>query len=61
MCACVKCSGCDGEGDAWFSFDGEFIGSHHWDDLDSLEPCPFCNGTGYEYECPECSEYYEEY
>jgi len=61
MCGCVPCSCCGGDGYCWFGIDGECLGEHHIDDLDSLEPCPFCNGSGYEFECHECSEDYEEY
>ena len=42
-----RCPHCEGSGDVWFSIAGEFIGAHHMDDLDHLETCPICDGSGY--------------
>jgi len=60
-CTCTSCKGCGGTGNVWFSMTGEYIGNHHWDDLDELETCEECHGTGIDEICDYCRELEEEY
>jgi len=45
---------CDGTGNVWFTFDGQYLGNHRSDDLDELERCEDCDGTGISEECDRC-------
>lgn len=53
-CACVGCSMCDGTGTVWFDFAGRYFGNRRCDDLDVLEPCEDCGGTGVAETCDSC-------
>lgn len=53
-CQCVKCPDCGGTGNAWFGIDGKYVGEHHMDDTDSLEPCDMCGGSGITEMCEDC-------
>lgn len=45
-CTCVPCGSCNGTGNVWFTFDGKYLGNHRSDDLDNLERCDDCEGSG---------------
>lgn len=58
-CECVRCSGCEGTGNVWFSFPGadrggKYLGNHRSDDLDEMETCMECGGSGIIESCFEC-------
>jgi len=55
-CSCVLCEGCGGTGDVWISFSGKYLGRYRCDDLDELDTCPDCNGSGSIEMCNECQE-----
>lgn len=55
-CECVSCADCGGSGIVWFSFDGEYLGRRHCDDLDRMEPCDTCYGRGTVETCTRCIE-----
>jgi hypothetical protein len=58
-CECVSCGSCSGSGSVWHDFNGAYLGNHRCDDLDSLEPCEDCGGSGLSEVCTECQEAYE--
>lgn len=53
-CTCTSCPACQGTGDVWYSFGGEYLGNRRCDDLDELEPCDECGGSGVDEYCDEC-------
>lgn len=54
-CCCVSCGDCGGSGNVWFSFGGkEYLGSHRCDDLDEMETCDTCGGSGITETCDRC-------
>jgi hypothetical protein len=53
-CTCTPCSECGGGGSVFISATGEYLGPHRRDDLDELETCPECNGSGVGEYCEEC-------
>ena len=60
-CECVSCSSCGGTGNVWFAFPGpdrggEYLGSHRSDDLDEMETCMECGGSGTIETCYECQD-----
>jgi len=59
-CGCIPCSECEGSGTVWISFSGEYLGNNKCDDLDDLETCPACEGTGLSQICDSCREQYFE-
>jgi hypothetical protein len=59
-CECVKCSTCGGSGSYWTDFSGRFLGQSRCDDLDELEYCEECGGTGLSEVCYECQLEYGE-
>lgn len=61
VCRCVACSECRGSGHVWFAFGGrEYLGSGRCDDLDEMEGCDECNGSGVSLVCDACQYAYEE-
>lgn len=56
-CTCVTCAECGGTGNVWFAFGGkEYLGKSRTDDLDEMETCERCGGSGYEDDiCDECA------
>jgi hypothetical protein len=59
-CSCVPCKQCNGTGTIWISFSGEYLGSHRCDDLDEMDGCEFCDGTGVESWCDECTSRFQD-
>ena len=54
-CTCVSCSCCGGSGSYWVDMiSGKFIGIHRSDDLDEMEICEECGGSGIVETCDEC-------
>lgn len=53
-CKCIKCKTCNGTGYVWFTHDGRYLGRGRCDDMDELEHCDDCEGTGNESECDDC-------
>ena len=53
-CRCVRCGGCEGSGYIWVDMRGRYIGAHRTDDLDDMELCPDCQGSGISEECEVC-------
>ena len=59
-CKCVPCRECGGSGTVWYSFSGKYLGNHRCDDLDELEMCNECCGTGISETCDECLDAMDE-
>ena len=60
-CQCVSCPECHGSGHVWFAFPGpdrggKYLGDHRCDDLDELELCFHCGGSGITETCDRCQE-----
>lgn len=53
-CTCTTCADCNGSGNVWWSFSGEYLGNSRCDDLDELETCDECDGTGIVSMCDNC-------
>ena len=53
-CKCIPCADCGGTGNVWYAFDGEYLGNHRCDDMDELETCDMCDGSGIGDYCDEC-------
>ena len=53
-CRCVRCGTCNGSGSIWFDYRGKYLGNQRSDDLDELEICDDCGGSGISEECDEC-------
>ena len=64
-CECVSCADCGGTGNVWFSFPGpdrggEYLGNHRSDDLDEMDTCMRCGGSGTIEVCYECQSAQDE-
>lgn len=61
-CECARCPDCDGSGSVWFSFGHKhYLGSRRCDDLDELETCEECWGSGLaDGPCDYCAERVED-
>lgn len=60
-CECVVCAECRGSGTVWFAFPGpdnggKYLGNHRSDDLDEMDTCYTCYGSGLAEICYECQE-----
>jgi hypothetical protein len=55
-CECVLCDECRGTGRVWYSFSGRYLGNKRCDDLDSLDSCAQCNGSGFSEICDKCRQ-----
>ncbi len=44
----------------WVSFTGKYLGNHRCDDLDDLETCQACGGSGLDEMCDHCRELNEQ-
>lgn len=53
-CECVSCPDCGGTGTVWFDIFGHYQGNSRTDDLDELEMCETCGGSGTTQVCAEC-------
>jgi hypothetical protein len=64
-CECLACGECRGSGMVWFAFPGspygEYLGNSRRDDLDELETCEECGGSGIIETCQRCAEMDELY
>jgi hypothetical protein len=45
-CQCVSCSECGGSGRIWLDVFGNYLGNRRCDDLDEMETCMECSGSG---------------
>lgn len=55
VCRCVTCPECRGRGHVWFAFGGrEYLGAGRSDDLDEMETCEECSGSGIVEMCDHC-------
>jgi len=59
-CECVLCGSCGGTGSIWVDFAGRYLGNRRCDDLDQMEPCEDCGGSGVIEVCYECQEAQDE-
>lgn len=59
-CSCTPCQECDGSGRVWFAFDGTYLRRHRCDDMDEMETCEECHGSGIDEMCDECRDLQEE-
>lgn len=56
-CTCTTCSECRGSGNVWFSFGGRhYLGHRRSDDLDEMETCDHCRGSGIAEVCDRCQQ-----
>lgn len=53
-CHCVRCGECGGSGNIWLDFKGQYLGNHRCDDLDEMEMCEGCGGSGIIETCDRC-------
>lgn len=62
ICRCVRCPECRGSGHVWFAFGGrEYLGAGRCDDLDEMEGCDECQGSGITEMCDKCQREWEDY
>lgn len=59
-CTCERCPECRGGGYVWYALDGTYLGSRRCDDLDELDVCEECNGSGILDVCDYCHMLEEE-
>lgn len=56
-CRCVPCPECRGGRVVWFALGGrEYLGTRRCDDLDEMETCDECRGSGVYDVCDKCAE-----
>jgi hypothetical protein len=61
-CTCVSCGECGGSGTVWFAFGGrEYLGNSRCDDLDEMETCEECRGSGITEMCDYCQDTRDDY
>jgi hypothetical protein len=53
-CGCIRCSWCAGSGSYWLDMHGKYLGQSRRDDLDELEICEECGGSGIVESCDRC-------
>lgn len=53
-CRCVSCHDCDGKGNYAVNMRGQYIGPSRTDDLDDIEMCESCGGSGIIETCDRC-------
>lgn len=58
-CRCTRCGECGGSGSIWVDMYGHYLGRRRSDDLDELERCEECDGTGIMEECDLCQSFEE--
>jgi len=54
VCTCVSCPDCGGSGHYYVDRRGRYLGQHRGDDLDEMETCEECGGSGVSEVCYEC-------
>jgi hypothetical protein len=59
-CQCAKCLVCKGSGVVWFAVGGRYLGPNRCDDLDEMDGCDECQGSGITETCDSCRADYEE-
>jgi hypothetical protein len=59
-CTCVSCFECCGTGTVWFSFNGDYLGYYRCDDMDDMQICPECEGSGITEMCAHCEDRLEQ-
>ena len=55
-CECIDCPACKGKGTIWVSMSGRYLGVSRKDDLDQMETCESCDGSGIVEICYACLE-----
>ena len=55
-CECVSCESCNGSGSIWFDIGGRYRGKNRCDDLDEMEFCDSCGGSGTIEVCDRCAQ-----
>lgn len=53
-CLCVQCGDCGGSGHYYVDMRGHYLGQHRGDDLDEMETCDTCGGSGISESCDRC-------
>jgi len=53
-CRCRACADCRGSGAVWFDWNGKYLGNSRSDDLDDMETCDSCGGSGIVETCDRC-------
>lgn len=56
VCKCVSCSACGGTGSIWVDFRGRYLGNYRSDDLDEMDICDECGGSGTAEVCDHCMD-----
>jgi len=59
-CTCIYCDFCDGKGHYWIDFRTKLPKVHN-DDLDEMEYCDECGGSGVVEICEYCTDYVDDY
>ena len=59
-CECVRCGSCGGTGTIWLDMNGRYLGNHRCGDLDEMDTCEDCGGSGVSETCYECQDSYED-
>lgn len=54
-CSCIACDCCNGTGNIWVDMISG-LPTVHCDDLDELETCEECGGSGVAEVCDECRD-----
>ena len=55
-CTCVDCPLCKGSGQVRSSSNDDYLGTGRCDDMDELECCAYCHGSGIDDYCDYCFE-----
>jgi hypothetical protein len=58
-CSCVSCPECNGTGTVWFSFNGDYLGYSRCDDMDDMQTCMECEGSGIADVCDCCQDRFQ--
>ncbi len=53
-CHCVRCGEYNGTGNIWRDIGGKYLGDGRSDDLDQMESCENCGGSGITQTCDRC-------
>lgn len=55
-CTCPQCPMCEGNGHYYVDMRGHYLHHGRRDDMDEMETCEECGGSGIEYECDYCMD-----